>query len=51
MNYKIYFLLLLTILILSCSSTKEYSIKEIKEIESTHLLKDSLIVKTNADTT
>lgn len=45
MIYKIYFLLLLTILISSCSSTKEYSINEIKELESTHFIKDSLIVK------
>lgn len=45
MNYKISFLLLLTILLSSCNSTKENSINEIKELESTHFVKDSLIVK------
>lgn len=45
MKSKIILFLLLTLLISSCSSTQEYAINEIKELGSTHLIKDSLIVK------
>jgi hypothetical protein len=45
MNSKIILFLFLLVLISSCGINKEYGINEIKELESTHFIKDSLIVK------
>lgn len=45
MNSKIILFLFLLVLISSCGINKEYGINEIKELESTHFVKDSLIVK------